>query len=69
MEVIYEDDQSSPARTVAAFNKLVEIARVGVVVTLGSTPSNAGAPAGTGAGRPSDRLGQQPPLWRETGPW
>jgi ABC-type branched-subunit amino acid transport system substrate-binding protein len=52
LEVVYEDDQSAPARTVAAFNKLVDIDRVALAVTLGSTPSNAVAPLAQARGIP-----------------
>lgn len=43
-EVIFEDDQYSPAKSVAAFKKLREVDKVDVVVSIGSTPSNAVAP-------------------------
>lgn len=44
LQVIYEDDQFSPAKTVAAFSKLVEVDKVNVLISIGSTPSNAIAP-------------------------
>ncbi|MDC0358469.1 ABC transporter substrate-binding protein [Oligoflexia bacterium] len=44
LEVSYEDDQFMPSKTIAAFNKLVELDGVDIVVTIGSTPSNAVAP-------------------------
>ena len=44
LKVIYEDDQFLPAKTAAAFKKLVEVDRVAVVIVLGSSPANAVAP-------------------------
>ena len=44
MEIIFEDDQFQAAKTVAAFDKLVELNKVRAVIGIGSTPSNAIAP-------------------------
>ncbi len=44
VDVIFEDDQYTPAKTVAAFKKLVQIDRVDLIVSIASTPSNAIAP-------------------------
>lgn len=40
-EVIYEDDQFAPQKTVAAFHKLVRSDRVDALICIGSTPCNA----------------------------
>lgn len=52
VEVIYEDDQFLPAKTVAAFQKLVGADNVDLVITVGSTPSNAVAPLAQSKGVP-----------------
>lgn len=44
VEVIYEDDQYSAAKTVTAFKKLTNVDKVDVVISVASTPSNAIAP-------------------------
>ena len=44
IEVFYEDDQFIAAKTVSAFKKLVSSENVDLVVSIGSTPSNAIAP-------------------------
>jgi branched-chain amino acid transport system substrate-binding protein len=44
IKVIYEDDEFTPAKTVSAFNKLVNIENVDLIISIGSTPSNAVAP-------------------------
>ena len=41
LEVIYEDDRNDPKQTVSAFNKLVDINKVAVVITVMSSPSMA----------------------------
>lgn len=43
-DFLYEDDQSNPSRTVAAFHKLVQMDKVEVVICGGSTLCNAVAP-------------------------
>ncbi|MBX7144941.1 MAG: ABC transporter substrate-binding protein [Oligoflexia bacterium] len=43
-DVIYEDDQFTPSKTVAAFNKLVDIDKVDVLISIGSSPSKVIAP-------------------------
>jgi ABC-type branched-subunit amino acid transport system substrate-binding protein len=50
--VIYEDDGFMPARTVAAFRKLTAQDNVDVIITVGSTPSNAVAPLAQAKGVP-----------------
>jgi len=44
VKVVYEDDQFLPAKTVAAFKKLVDVDNVDLVISIGSTPSSAVAP-------------------------
>ena len=44
ISVIFEDDQFSPAKTVASFKKLTEIDKVDLAIVLGSGPSNSIAP-------------------------
>jgi len=44
LSVSYEDDQFTTSKTVAAFHKLVEQDGVSVVISVGSTQSNAVAP-------------------------
>lgn len=44
LDVTYEDDQFDPKKSVLAFKKLVEIDKVDVIVTLGSSPTQAVAP-------------------------
>lgn len=44
IEVFYEDDQFTAAKTVSAFKKLTDLNHVHVVISVGSTPSNAIAP-------------------------
>ncbi len=44
MKVIYEDDQFQPSRTVAAFNKLVDIDNVDFIIGIGSSPGQSIAP-------------------------
>lgn len=44
LKVIYEDDQFVPAKTIAAFHKLVEVDGVDVIIVLGSIPGSAVAP-------------------------
>jgi len=44
IEVFYEDDQYLPAKSVAAFNKLVDFNKVDLVIIIGSSPSSAIAP-------------------------
>jgi ABC-type branched-subunit amino acid transport system substrate-binding protein len=41
ISVKYEDDQFIPAKTVTAFNKLVGIDKVQLVIVIGSTPGSA----------------------------
>lgn len=41
IKVIYEDDQFDPKKTVSAFRKLHSAGELDVLVTIGSTPSNA----------------------------
>ena len=42
--VYYEDDQFQPAKTVTAFKKLVDVEKVDLVISVGSSPSSAIAP-------------------------
>jgi branched-chain amino acid transport system substrate-binding protein len=44
IELLFEDDQFNPKNIVTAFNKLVDINRVNVVICLASTSCNAVAP-------------------------
>lgn len=44
IEVIYENDEFSTAKTVAAFRKLTSVDKVDAVVCVASTPCNAVAP-------------------------
>ena len=44
VKVVYEDDQFTPAKTVSAFKKLSEIDHVDLIISIGSTASNAIAP-------------------------
>lgn len=44
VELVYEDDQFTPAKTVSAFKKLVEIDKVDLIIVLASSPSKAIAP-------------------------
>lgn len=44
IKVYYEDDQFKPSLTVSAFNKLANINKVDLLISVGSTPSNAIAP-------------------------
>jgi len=44
LEVVFEDDQFKPADTVSAFKKLTQVDKVDLVISIGSTPSNAIAP-------------------------
>lgn len=44
LQIIYEDDGFQPKNTVAAFQKLVSVDKVSVVITMGSGTSNAVAP-------------------------
>ncbi len=44
IEIIFEDDQFLPAKSVSAFKKLVEIDKVDLILSLGSGPGNALAP-------------------------
>jgi branched-chain amino acid transport system substrate-binding protein len=44
IQVIYEDDQFTPAKTIAAFNKLTQLDAVKVVISVGSATLNAIAP-------------------------
>jgi branched-chain amino acid transport system substrate-binding protein len=41
IKLFYEDDQYSAAKAVAAFQKLVNVDKVDIVIGIGSTPSNA----------------------------
>jgi ABC-type branched-subunit amino acid transport system substrate-binding protein len=43
-DLVYEDDEFSTAKTVAAFKKLVEVDKVKLVLSVGSGPSKAIAP-------------------------
>ena len=44
IKVVVEDDAYTPAKTVTAFNKLVDVDNVDLILTVASTPSNAVAP-------------------------
>ena len=44
MKLTYEDDQFIASKTVAAFNKLLDIDKVDLVIAAGSTPGHAIAP-------------------------
>ncbi len=44
IEVYFEDDEFLPAKTALAFQKLVNVDRVDIVICIGSTPCNAVAP-------------------------
>lgn len=44
IHVIYEDDQFTPAKTVAAFQKITQSESVDVVICIGSAPCNSVAP-------------------------
>lgn len=44
IEVIYEDDQFSPPKTVTSFKKLIDHDKVDLIIVLGSTPAAAIAP-------------------------
>jgi branched-chain amino acid transport system substrate-binding protein len=44
IEVIYEDDQFIPAKTVTAFKRLTEVEKVDLIIVLASSPSKVVAP-------------------------
>jgi branched-chain amino acid transport system substrate-binding protein len=44
IQVLYEDDQFQPAKTVAAFRKFTEVDKVDALISVASGPSNAVAP-------------------------
>jgi ABC-type branched-subunit amino acid transport system substrate-binding protein len=52
VEVLYEDDQFAPQKTVSAFQKLVRSDRVDAIVCVGSTPCNAIAAIAQKSGTP-----------------
>ncbi len=52
IEVIYEDDEFKPAKSVAAFHKLISTDKVDAIVCVASTPCNAVAPLAQQRGVP-----------------
>jgi branched-chain amino acid transport system substrate-binding protein len=62
LKVSYEDDQFQAAKTVAAFQKLVNVEKVDCLMTVGSTPGNALAPLAQAARIPSLVWGIDPKI-------
>jgi len=65
IEVLYEDDQMKPKNAVSAFNKLVNVDKVDVVITFSSSTSKAIAPLAERKELPVIAIASDPAIVRD----
>lgn len=65
IQLLFEDDQFDPKNTISAFNKLISIDKVDVLICLASGPCNAIAPLAEGQKVPLIAIASDPKIQKD----